>query len=357
MELSMNLRSLVSLVCLGAGALLAASTPANALLVLEKEQNTLVIVDPASLTIVARVPVGDNPHEVAVSDDGKTAYISNYGGNTIAVVDLVAQKPLAPIDLGALRQPHGLEFIGGKLYFTAEGAKVVGRYDPAAQKIDWVIGTGQNRTHMVTVSKDLKTVFTSNVSSATISVIGQSASQGPPPGRGPGGGPGRGPGPGGRPSGPPMRAPSPDWNVFNITVGHGSEGFDLTPDGKKLWVANAQDGTISIIDVASKAVVQTIPSTQAANRLKITLDGKYAFVSDMEGNDLLVVDTATRKEYKKITLPASSEGLLMAPGGRVAYTTLNTRDAVAAIDLETMKMTGEVKTGRGPDGLAWAARK
>src|ERR1035438_1218222 len=166
----MKTRSLLSLICFGAAALQAANTPANALLVLEKEQNTLVIVDPASLTIVARVPVGNDPHEVAVSDDGKTAYISNYGGGgnggtTIAVVDLTAQKPLAPIDLGALRSPHGLVFAGGKLYFTAEGAKVVGRYDPSTQKIDWVMGTGQSRTHMVVVSKDLKTVFTSNVSS------------------------------------------------------------------------------------------------------------------------------------------------------------------------------------------------
>ncbi|HUB81105.1 MAG TPA: hypothetical protein VMB03_20015, partial [Bryobacteraceae bacterium] len=288
------------------------------------------------------------------SGDGKTAYISNYSGNTIAVVDLVAQKPLPPIDLGALRLPHGLEFIDGKLYFTAEGAKVVGRYSPASQKIDWVMGTGQNRTHMVIVSKDLQTVFTSNVSSATISIIAEGAAQMGPPPRG-ARGPGRGPFPGGRPGGPPVRPPM-DWNVTNVPVGHGSEGFDLTPDGKELWVANAQDQTISIIDVAAKKVVDTIPSTQAANRLKITLDGKYAFVSDMAGNDLLVIDVATRKEFKKIPLPASSEGLLMAPGGRTVYTTLNTRDAVAVIDLATMKMTGEVKTGRGPDGLAWAAR-
>src|SRR5712691_5085958 len=60
-------------------ALQAANTPPGALLVLEKEQNTLVIVDPGSLKIVARVPAGKDPHEVAVSDDGKTAYISNYG--------------------------------------------------------------------------------------------------------------------------------------------------------------------------------------------------------------------------------------------------------------------------------------
>src|ERR1017187_7234037 len=114
------------------------------------------------------------------------------GGATIAVVDLTTQKPLAPIDLGALRAPHGLVFAGGKLYFTAEGAKVVGRYDPSTQKIDWVMGTGQNRTHMVIVSKDLKTVFTSNVSSATVSIIEQSATQGPGPGRGPGGPGGQG---------------------------------------------------------------------------------------------------------------------------------------------------------------------
>ena len=341
----MRTLTLLSLICFGAAALRAANTPINALLVLEKEQNTLVIVDPASLTIVARVPVGNNPHEVAVSDDGKTAYISNYGGATIAVVDLTTQKPLAPIDLGALRAPHGLVFAGGKLYFTAEGAKVAGRYDPSTQKIDWVVGTGQNRTHMVIVSKDLKTVFTSNVSSATVSIIEQGAAQGPGPGRGPGGPP-----PGGR-------GGAPDWNVTNIPVGRGSEGFDLSPDGKQLWVANAQDKTVSIIDVSSKKVVQTIPSTGSANRLKITPDGKYVFVSDLSGNDLLVIDAATRQEHKRITLPASSEGLLMAPDGSHAYTTLNSRDAVAVIDLKTMTVTGEVKTGRGPDGLAWAARK
>jgi YVTN family beta-propeller protein len=265
------------------------------------------------------------------------------------------------------------------LYFTAEGAKVVGRYDPATQKIDWVVGTGQNRTHMVIVSKDLKTVFTSNVSSSTISLIEQGAAQGPGPGRAQGappGGPG-GPPPGGRAQGAPPGGPggpppggrggpggppgggrgAPDWDVTNIPVGRGSEGFDLTPDGKELWVANAQDGTISIIDVAGKKVVQTIPSTGAANRLKITPDGQYVFVSDMSGNNLLVIKGATRQEYTRIALTASSEGLLMEPGGKRAYTTLNTHDSVAVIDLSTMTVIDEVKTGKGPDGLAWAVRK
>ena len=359
---AMSSKSLLLLVFFAAAVLQAANTPSNALLVLEKAQNSLLIVDPATLTVVGRVPAGNDPHEVAVSEDGKTAFISNYGAfgggsvnATISVVDLIEQTALPPIDLGALRAPHGLAFAGGKLYFTAEGAKVVGRYDPATKKIDWVVGTGQDRTHMVVVSKDLKTIFTTNVSSSTVSIIEQRAMQVPAFGRGPGpagpvpGGPGPGRGRGG-----PLRT---DWVVTNVPVGRGSEGFDLSPDGKELWVANAQDKTVSVIDVGSQKVVQTLASTNAANRLKITPDGKYVFVSDMGGNELLVLDAAARKEFKRIVLPGNSEGLLMAPDGLRAYTTLNSRDSVAVIDLRTMSVTAEVKTGRGPDGLAWAALK
>jgi YVTN family beta-propeller protein len=306
------------------GTLRAEPTPANAVLVLEKAQNSLVIVDPANLRIAARVPAGENPHEVAVADDGLIAYISNYSGNTISRVDLVAQKALSPIDLGALRRPHGLEFVSGKLYFTAEGSKVVGSYDPGTQKVDWVIGTGQNRTHMVIASKDQKTVLTSNINSSTISVIEDQ----------------------GR-----------DWTITNIPVGRGSEGFDLTPDGKQLWVANAVDHTISIVDMAQKKVIATLPSTNNGNRLKITRDGRYAFVSNLGGSGLLVIDVATRKPLRTIPTPGSTEGLLMSPDGAHVYTTMNDHDSVAVIDLKTFTVTGEVKTGRGPDGLAWAARQ
>ncbi len=337
----------------------SSGTPASALLVLEKAQNTLVIVDPVALKIVGRVPAGNDPHEVTVSDDGKTAYISNYGGfggvggNTISVVDLVAQKPLPAIDLGPLRSPHGLAFADGKLYFTAEGAKVVGRYDPSTRKIDWVVGTGQDRTHMIVISKDTKTIFTSNVSSATVSIIEQRVGQmpGPRPGPQPAGAPPQ-------PPGPRRGPPRADWHVTNVAVGNGSEGLDLSPDGKELWVANAQDQTISVIDVADrKAYFQTLPSTKSANRLKFTPDGRYVFVSDLGGNEMLVIDAKTRKEFKRIPLAGNSEGILMSPDGTHVYTTLNSRDAVAVIDLRTMTVSGEVKTGKGPDGLAWATRK
>src|SRR6201999_2348411 len=101
----------------------------------------LAIVDTATLKVIAKVPVGDDPHEVIASEDGARAYVSNYGFgalHTLAVIDLVNAKPLKPIDLGALRGPHGLEAVGGKIWFTAEAAKAIGRFDPASSQIDWI---------------------------------------------------------------------------------------------------------------------------------------------------------------------------------------------------------------------------
>jgi DNA-binding beta-propeller fold protein YncE len=323
----------------------SADPSAGLLLVLEKAQNNLVIIDPVSLGIVARVPVGNDPHEVVASDDGKIAYISNYErgtGRTIARVDLITQKALSPIDLGALSAPHGLAYAGEKLYFTAEGAKAVCRWDPATQKVDWLMGTGKNRTHMVLVSNDLKTVFTSDDGSATVSFIEQPSAPIAAPGATAAAG----------------RGPAPSlWNIDTVAVGPRSEGFDLSPDGKELWIANAQQSTISIIDVHERKIVQTIPSTKAANRIKFSPDGKYVLVPDVSGVELLVIDAAARKEYKRITLPGNSEGVVIAPDGRYAYTTLNSRDGVAVIDMKSMTFLQELKTGKGPDGLAWAAQR
>jgi YVTN family beta-propeller protein len=364
---------------LGAAVVQAEETPASVLLVLNKGDNTLAIVDPASLKVVGRAPAGNDPHEVVGSADGKLAFISNYGGgHTLSVVDLVAQKALPAVELGALRSPHGLAVSGGKIYFTAEGSKVIGSYDPATRQIDWVLGLGQNRTHMIVVAQDSRKIFTSNVNSDTISLIEKSSGGGgpggpggfggPPPGGGPGGPPPDG-GPGGPPPGgpgdgnPPPRGPGgppggrSDWNVTNISVGHGPEGFDLSPDGKEVWAANSHEGTVSVIDVAKKAVVETVNiPTRFANRLKFTADGKLVFISDLGSGDLVVVDAESRKEVKRIKLGGGSAGILMQPDGARAYVAVGSENGITVIDLKTLEVAGHIDTGRGPDGLGWAAR-
>jgi DNA-binding beta-propeller fold protein YncE len=346
----------------GTFVLSGAETPSTALLVLSKGNHALMIVDPATLQVAGQAPSGPDPHEVIASGDGKVAYISNYGGgayNTITVVDLVSQKNLPIIDLGPLRGPHGLEFVGGKLWFTAEGAKAIGSYDPAAQKLDWILGTGQNRTHMIFVSSDLKRIFTSNVSSGTISIIEKTTRRqgGPGPG-GPGpGGPGAG-GPPPPPRGPGQGGPpAADWDETVVRVGNGAEGFDVSRDGKEIWAANAQDGTISVIDVQSKKLIQTIDANvKSANRLRFTPDGTQVFVSMLGGPDLVVLDTASRKEVKRVKIGHGAAGILMDPDGNRAFLACTPDDYVAVVDLKSLEVTGHIAAGKGPDGLAWAVR-
>jgi YVTN family beta-propeller protein len=348
---------------LGASAFQTKETPPDALLVLAKADGILAIVDPSSLQVIARIPVGRDPHELIASADGKTAYASNYGGgayNTLAVVDLVAQAPLPSIDLGALRGPHGLIFVGGKVWFTAEAAKAIGSYDPVTQKIDWIFGTGQNRTHMIYVSPDMKHVITTNVSSGTVSII-EKAVGGPGPGGPPPRMPNPPPGQAGAPPpqrpGGPMGAPGGDWNQTVVKVGAGSEGFDVSPDGKEIWVANAQDGTISIIDSASMQVTQTLAvDVRGANRLKFTLDGQLAFVAMLGGSNLTVIDTAARKTVKLIPVGHGAAGILMQPNGARAFVACSPDGYVAVIDLHTLEVTARIPIGNDPDGLAWASR-
>jgi YVTN family beta-propeller protein len=351
-------------------SLAAQPTPSESLLVLSKHDHILSIVDPATLMVVAHTPVGPDPHEVVASSDGKTAYVSIYGGgafHVINVIDLVGQKTLPEIDTGALNGPHGLAFLGGKLWFTAEGAKAVASYDPAKAKIDWIMGTGQNRTHMLYVTADEKHIYTTNVASGTVSILEKAAVQmqplpGPPSGSGPQdrlqqGGPGGAlPGMGG--PGGPGGQPRMDWTQTVIPVGKGDEGFDVTPDGRELWTADAQDGTISIVDLAAKKRIATLDAKVfGANRLKFTLDGKLALISSLRDGNLVVYDVAARKEFKRVPIGHGAAGILMQPDGSRAYVACTPDNYVVVVDLKTLEVVGHVDAGGEPDGLAWAVRR
>ncbi len=324
------------------GGAWAQNSPRETLLVLSKGDHTLVIVDPKTLKVVGKAPSGDDPHEVVAATDGKVAYISNYGGgslNTLTMVDLVNQKGTGTIDLGALRGPHGLDFAGGKVWFTAEAAKAIGSYDPAKAKIDWIMGTGQDRTHMIIVTADLTKMYTTNVNGPSVSIIEKSA-------RGTGGG-----------RGGPMGAPGGNWDQTVIPVGRGAEGFDVSPNGKELWTANAQDGTVTIVDLELKKVTQTLDAkVPGSNRLKFTPDGKYVFISSLSGSGIAVLDALTHKEVKRFQ-SGGAAGIQMQPDGSHAYIACTRDNYVAVVDLKTLQITGKIEAGPQPDGLAWSVLK
>jgi YVTN family beta-propeller protein len=330
----------------------AQPTPSRSLLALSKRNHTLAVVDPGTLQVVARAPVGPDPHEVIASADGKTAYVSIYGGgrfHALSVVDLVAQKALPDIDTGALNGPHGLASAGGKIWFTAESAKAIATYDPASSKIDWIMGTGQNRTHMLFVTADQKQIYTTNVNSGTVSILEKVTlpPMVPPPGMPP----------------PPPMPPGAeesrmDWSETVIPVGKGGEGFDVSPDGRELWTADAQDGTLSVIDLTTRKVTATLDAkTFGANRIKFTPNGKLVLISLLFGSDLVIYDAVSRKEYKRVSIGHGAAGILLDPVANRAFIACGPDNYVAVLDLKTLMVTGHIDVGGEPDGLAWAVQK
>jgi YVTN family beta-propeller protein len=342
---------------IGASICVAAqSASRGTLLALSKKDHTLAMVDPSTFKVLARAPVGADPHEVIASSDGKTAWVSIYGGgryHELSVIDLVGQKALPAIDTGALNGPHGLAFVGGKLYITAEGAKAIAAYDPVAAKVVWIMGTGQNRTHMIYVTPDEKQIYTTNVASATVSILEKVAlpPMGPPPGMHPPAGAQPPPAP------PGGNEPRMEWNETVIPVGKGDEGFDVSPDGVELWTANAYDGTLSVIDLKTRKVAATLDAkTFGANRLKFSPDGKLVLISSLGSGDLVVYDAASRKEAKRVPIGHGAAGILMDPAGNRAFIACGPDNYVAVLDLKTLEVTGHIDVGGEPDGLAWVPR-
>ena len=331
-------------------AIAGEATPAMALLATSKGDHTLAIVDPKTDKVIAKMPVGPDPHEIIASVDGRTAYVSNMGGDStlhrIDVLDLVGQRALEPIDTGPLTGTHGLAASTGKIWFTAQGAMALARLDSATRQIDWIMGTGQIWTHMLVVTPDLHHIYATNVRSGSVTLLDLQPA--PPP-------PGMAPPPGAPP--PPAAGSSTLWVPTLVPTEKGTEGFDLSPDGHEIWAAASGCGQIYIIDTNAKKVSQVLDAKIAgANRVRFTHDGKRVLISSLRNGDVSVYDAKARTEIKRLHPGNGCSGLLVSPDDKRAYVACSTDNYVAVLDLQNLEPLGHIEVGPRPDGLAWAIR-
>jgi YVTN family beta-propeller protein len=316
------------------------------LIVLNKSDHTATFIDAASRKALATVPTGTAPHEVAISPDGKTAVVANYGtreapGKTLSVLDIPGKKKLKDLDLGDYRRPHGIAWISDHtVVVTVEANQAVLVVDVQSGKVLDALETGQNISHMVVLTPDRSLAFVANIGSGTATVLDLKGKR----------------------------------RLATIETGAGAEGIDITPDGKEVWVTNRAANTISVIDVATLKVTAAVESKAFPIRVKFTPDGKYALVSNAQSGDVAVFDAGAKKEIRRIKMEFSPVndadkrlfgnqfgtspvpvGILIEPSGRYAYVANTQADVVTVLDLKEWRIADRLTVGKEPDGLGYSS--
>ena len=335
------------LVCLF-GLAICISSPiaeADTLLVANKSDDTVDLIDLETGESVATVPTGHAPHEIAVSADGARAVITNYGdrdapGNSLTVIDIGHAKRLATIDLGVHSRPHGVVFVGeDRVAVTTEGSAHLLVVDLGEQQILQAVGTEQEISHMVVAVPDGSRAFVANIGSGTVTAIDLVTGS----------------------------------KISDIATGEGAEGIAITPDGREIWVGNRAADTLSIIDSATLEILATLPCPGFPIRVAFTPDGDRALVSAARSGEVVVFDARQRQELKRTQLDLSNApdaskrlfgdrfgespvpvGLVISPDGETAWVAATQADAVVVVDPRHLVVRDLLQAGHEPDGMAFS---
>lgn len=301
---------------------------ADVLVVSRNGENQALLVDPVNYQLIATLPTGKGPHEIATSPDGRFAYIAISGnseeaGRTITVLDLVQRTVKANFDLGDHRQPHDLRVSrnGALLWVTCAPSRAILEIDTSNGNIlkSWKLD--QDGAWMLVVTPDERKIYTANIEGKSVSIVDRHAN-----------------------------------TVRSIAFDSGQYGIDVSPNGREVWVYHLGKGQISIVEVATDKVVATLPSGgQGSGRMKFTADGKYVLVAHSDSKNLVMFEAARRRLIHTISLSVTPKVLEVSPDGKRAFITSPSTDRVMVIDLITLKEVSTFSTGKTPDGIAWAA--
>ena len=147
--------------------------------------------------------------------------------------------------------------------------------------------------------------------------------------------------------------------IKDILVSTRPRRFALTPDGRELWVSAELAGEVNIIDVATFAVVGSVPFRPKGFRreevtpvdLRITGDGKRAFVALGRANHVAVVDVPARRVLDYILVGNRPWGLALTSDEKLLYVANGLSDDITIIDAETLKVVTSVPVGQVPYGF------
>lgn len=322
--------NLFSLTCL----VYAADKPSGLVLVANKGDNALGIIDPVAGRQIAEIPEGGvTGHEITTSPDGKLAYVPIYGnsgvgmpgtdGSNMVVIDLAARKVVGNVDFGKGVRPH-LPVFGpknGLLYVSTELDRSLTIIDPATLKIVGSVPTGQPESHMFAITRDGRRAYTANVGPGTVSVLDLDARS----------------------------------VITIIPVSGQVQRISLSRDNSMAFTSDVTKPQLAVIDTATNKIKTWVPLPGLGYGSATTSDGKWLLIALPLVRQLGVIDLATLKVARTIDLPVKPQEVLIAPDDKTAYVSIDQSGKVAVVSISDWKVEKIIDAGPGADGLAWAA--
>jgi len=319
------------------------------LVVLNKSDDTASVIDAQTREVVRTVRVGNGPHEAAVSPDGRTVVVCNYGdrenrGQTLSVFAIDTDAPARTIDLEEYHRPHGIVYFedGERVLLTAETEEKLLIVNIPEGRVVRALDTLQSGSHMAALTPDERYAVSANLRDGSATLLDLSG----------------------------------ELEPKILQTGRGAEGIAVRPGTDEVWVTNRSSDTLSVIDLATQRVVAEMDCAIFPIRITFTPDGSYGLVSCAESGEVAVVDATARRVVKRIGMKSRTVeqqerdrrlfgdrfglspvpiGILIEPGGERAYVANTNADVVTVLDLKTFEIEGRLVAGSEPDGLAWSA--
>lgn len=317
---------------------------AGTLVVANKSEATVSLVDTDTNEIRATLPTGNAPHEVDVSPNGRLALVGNYGtrdepGSSLTVIDVAAAEVVKTIELEGHTRPHGIVWLNDEVALvTAEDSRALLRVDIAKGEIAQEIDTDAEISHMVAVAREHGLAFVANIGSGSVTVIDLALGV----------------------------------RVANVPTGEGAEGITVTPNGRQVWVTNRAEDSISVLNASGRKVIARIEAGEFPIRAEATDDGRFVIVTNAKGNDLSVFSTREMKEVGRVNFTEVSKGdegrlfsdrfgsssvpigIEIVESERRVYVAHANADGISIIDLGSGKVIGSLSAGKEPDGMGWS---
>lgn len=306
----------------------AAEIPADmtgTLIVLNKNSNNASFIDLASGSTIATLPTGEGPHELVVSDDGRWAVGTDYGGgDSLTVFDVESLEVARTIDLGDYPRPHGIKFLPGQaeVVVTSEANGELVIINLQSGSILGSIATSGRGSHMVALAENGELAFTSNLASNNVSVVNLNRGR--------------------------MQAA--------FRVAGRPEAIAVNKLATEIWVGSNDEGLVSVLNSANGKVEAQWSGFNWPYRILLSNDEQLAVVPDMNNNDLRFIDAVNKQEIGKIELgEVSPQGIIFHPNDQILFLSLAGRDKVLVIDRESLEILGEYETGSAPDGIGYSS--